>query len=73
VAKQVGFNQVGRAVIKRRVSAVEVEVGIEVVSHFQPGFFQASKGSAVGQQLGFQGAPARLGVVVGVARPGVAG
>nr|GFC08433.1 hypothetical protein [Tanacetum cinerariifolium] len=58
-----------------RVAAVQVEVGVEVVGHFQPGFFQAGKRPAVGQQLGFERAPARLGlgVIVGVARAGVAG
>ena len=65
----------GRAVAQGGVTAVEVEVGVEVIGHFQPGFFQAGKLPAVGQQLRFQGAPARFSmrVVVGIARLGVAG
>jgi hypothetical protein len=66
---------VRRAIAERRLAAVQLKIGIEVVSHFQAGFCQAGKSPAVGQQLGFQGAPAhfRLRVVVGIAWPGVAG
>ncbi len=64
-----------RAVAQSGVVTVEVEVGVEVVGHFQAGFFQRSKGAAAGQQLGFERAPAgfSLRVVVGVARPAEAG
>ena len=57
------------------VAPVEVEVGVEVVGHFQAGFFERGEGSAVGQQFGFERVPAGfgLGVVVGAARPTEAG
>jgi hypothetical protein len=57
------------------VAAVNVEVRIKVVGDFWPGFFQAGKRRAAGQQLGFERAPPclGLGVFVGVARPGLAG
>ena len=73
--QQVAFKLVGRAVAERRVAAVEVEVGVEVKGHLQPSLFQAGKRATVGQQLRFERAPARLGlgIVVGVARPGIAG
>ena len=53
------------------MAAVEIEVGVEEVNHFQAGFFQGSESGAVGQQFGFDRAPARfgLGFVIGVARP----
>lgn len=56
--KQVGFKLGRGAVAQGRVAAVKLEVGVEVVGHFQAGFFQAGKRAAVGQQLGFQGASA---------------
>jgi hypothetical protein len=52
---------VGRAVTQGRVAAVEVEVSAEVMGHFQAGFFDGSKGGAVGQQLGFERAPTGFG------------
>ena len=57
------------------VSAVEVEVDIEIVGHFESGFFQVGESRAGGQQLGFEGTPAgfSLRVVVGIAHAGVAG
>ena len=57
------------------MAAVEVEVGVEVVGHFQPGFFEGGERRAVGQQLGFERAPTGFGprVVVGVARPAETG
>ena len=62
---------VGRAVAKGGVAAVEVEVGVEVVGHFQTGFVEGGEGGSLRQQFGFERAPARLdlSVVVGVARP----
>ena len=65
----------GLAVVERRVAAVEVEVGIEVVGDFQAGFFQGGKRAATGQQFGFKRAPASFGlrVVVRIARPAEAG
>ena len=54
------FELVGRAVAEGRVAALEVEVGVKVVSYFQAGFFEGGKSSAVGQQFGFDGALARL-------------
>lgn len=73
--EEVDFKLVGRAVAERGVSAVEIEIGVEIVGHFQPGFLQAGKRAPMGQQLGFEGAPSRFGlrVVVGIARPGIAG
>ncbi len=47
----------GRAVAQGGVSAVEVEVGVEIISYFQSGLFQAGEGASVRQQLGFEGAP----------------
>lgn len=67
------FKLVGRAVAQGGVETVEVEVGIEVVGDFQEGFFLVRKGPAVGQQFGFEGAPAGLGVVVGFVRPAETG
>ena len=54
---------------------VQIEVGVEVVGHFQAGFFERGKGGTGGQQLGFERAPAGfgLGVVVGIAGPAEAG
>ena len=51
------FKSMGREVPRGGVAPVEVEIGIEVVSHFQAGLFQRGKRAAVGQQLGFEGAP----------------
>ena len=64
-----------RAVAEGGVATIEVEVDVEVVSDFQPGFFQADKGTAAEQQLCFERTPARLGlrVVVGFAGPAKAG
>ena len=39
------------------VAPVEVAAGVEVVGHFQTGFFKRDKGGAVGQQFGFERAP----------------
>lgn len=39
----VEFKVVRRAGAKGGVAAVEVEVSIEVMSHFQPGFFEQGK------------------------------
>ena len=57
------------------MATVEVEVGVEIMNHFQASYFERSKGSTVGQQFGFERAPTGfgLGVVVGVARPAEAG
>ena len=64
-----------RAVAQGGVAAVEVEVGVKVVSDFHAGFFETGKGPALGQQFGFERTPAGFGlrVVVGVARPAEAG
>ena len=45
------------------------------MGHFQAGFFERSKGGAVGQQFGFERAPTGFGlrVVVGVAGSAKAG
>ena len=51
----------GRVVAQGGVTTVEVEVGVKVVGHFQAGFFGPGKGGAVGQQLGFERAPAGFG------------
>jgi hypothetical protein len=58
------------AVAERGVAPVEVEVGIKVVGHLQPGLFEAGECAAVRQQLGFERALARLGlgIIVGIAR-----
>ena len=57
-----------------RVTAVEVEVGVEVIGDFQPGLLQADKGTAVGEQLRFEGTPpcVGLGIIVAITGPGVA-
>ena len=44
------------------MAPVEIKGVIEVMSHFQAGFFERSKGSAVGQQFGFEGAPTGFGL-----------
>ena len=36
------------------MATVEVEVGVEVISHFQAGLLERSKSSAVEQQFGFE-------------------
>ena len=43
------FKLVGRAVAQGGVPAVQVEIGVEVMGHFQLGLFQRSKGTATGQ------------------------
>lgn len=50
-----------------QVSVVKVEVGVEVMDHFQPGLLHQSKGAIAWQQLNFEYTPARLvlNVVVG--------
>ena len=58
---------VGRAVAlpgttQGGVAAVEVEVGVKVMGHFQAGFFEGGKSGAVGQQFGFKRAPAGFGL-----------
>ena len=72
---QVLFKLVGRAVAQGRVAAVEVEVGVQVVRHFQAGFFEGGERRAGGQQLGFECTPTGfgLGVVIRSAGPAEAG
>ncbi|OGX90989.1 hypothetical protein BEN49_05775 [Hymenobacter coccineus] len=72
---EVAFELVGRTMAKGRVPPVEVEVGVEVAGSFQSGPFEAGKRAAVRQQFGFERAPTGFGrgIVVGVARPAVAG
>ena len=48
VGFHVVFNLMRRAVAGGGVATVAVEVGVEVVSDFQPGFFQAGKGIVAG-------------------------
>jgi hypothetical protein len=75
VIQEVSFKLVGRAVAQGGVETVKVEVRVEVVSHLQPSFFETGKRAAMRQQLGFERAPARLGlgVVGGITRPSVTG
>ena len=63
------------AIAECGVAAVEVEIGVEVISYFQSGYFQAGKRAAARQQLGFERILASFGlrVVTQVARPGVTG
>lgn len=64
-----------RAVAESRVAAVKVEVSVEVVGDLQTGLFEAGKRAAVGEQFGFERAPAGLGlgIIVGIAQPAIAG
>jgi len=57
------------------MTVVKLEVGVEVVSDLQSGFFEAGKRAAMREQFGFERAPAGLGlgVIIGVARPAKAG
>lgn len=46
--QQVGLNWRRGAVAQGSVAAAKLEVGVEVIDHFQPGFFQTGKRAAVG-------------------------
>ena len=61
------FELVGGAIADDGVPAVEVKVGVEVMSDFEPGLFEGGKRGARGLQPGFERAPTGfgLGVVVG--------
>jgi hypothetical protein len=49
VGLEVALELMWRAVAERGVVAVEVEVGVEVVGHLQPGFFETGKRAAMRQ------------------------
>ena len=49
---EVEFKLMRRAVIQGGVSAVKVEVGIEVVGHLQSRFYAVGKRAAIRQQFG---------------------
>jgi len=57
------------------MAPVEVELDVEVVGDLQSGLFEGGKSAAAGQQFRFKRAPACLSlrVIVGVARPAIAG
>ena len=72
------FKLVGRAVAQGGVEAVQIEVGVEVVRPFQPGFFEAGEGRDVGNSSVFGHNGGRVGhgsgrVGHGGAGPGRAG
>lgn len=71
VSFQVVFKLVQRAVTRNGVAAVEVEVGVEVMSDIQASFFEGGKNATIVQQLGFERAPAGFGlrVVIRITRP----
>lgn len=63
---EVTFELMERAIAKRGVPPVEVEVGVEIVGYIQSGLVETDKCAAVGQQLSFKRAPTGLGIIVGL-------
>jgi hypothetical protein len=53
------------------VSAVKIEIGVEVISYFQAALFERGKRFSVQKQLRFKRAPAcfRLGVIIRITLP----